>query len=213
MICKRKKTFGFLFLLLGTIASCSESSEQEDDYANWKSRNEDFFCEVYQKADSTIHADGNNEKWKIFRKWSLQEQFGSKKDNNIVAHVLEKSASLASPIYTDSVVVDIQGRLIPTAFDKDGYIFYSTFSGGERNLKSDLLITMSANGKLKSDDGKLNKVELDGLSTALQQMHAGDRWMVYVPYNLGYQGQNLTQPFVPAYSTLVFDVTLVCIKR
>lgn len=193
-------------LLLVTIASCSESSEQEDEYVNWRHRNETFFNEVYLKADSAIHVSGSQVEWKIIRNWSLLEQFGSKKDNNIVVHVLEKSQKTVSPLYTDSVVVDLQGHLIPTISDTEGYIFYSTFSGKERNLNSDLFLTMSANGKL-------NNVELDGLSTALQQMHVGDRWIVYVPYNLGYQGQGMTQPFVPAYSTLIFDVTLMRIKR
>ena len=193
-------------LLLATIASCSESSEQEDEYAHWKSRNETFFNEVYLKADSAIHASGNQEEWKIIRNWSLLEQFGTKKDNHIVVHVLEKSQKTVSPLYTDSVVVDLQGRLMPTAGNENGYIFYSTFSGKERDLASDLFLTLSA-------DGKLNNVELDGLSTALQQMHVGDRWMVYVPYNLGYQGQTMSQPSVPAYSTLVFDVTLMGIRH
>jgi peptidyl-prolyl cis-trans isomerase len=37
-------------------------------------------------------------------------------------------------------------------------------------------------------------------------MKAGDRWLIYIPYQLGYgpKGNN----GIPAYSTLVFDVTL-----
>ena len=55
---------------------------------------------------------------------------------------------------------------------------------------------------------------VDGFSTALQNMHIGDRWKVYVPYNLGYGTQdnknsNTGAVVVPAYSTLVFDITLV----
>ena len=95
------------FLLLGTLVSCSESSQQEDEYADWKGRNETFFNEVYLKADSTIHADGDCDEWKIIRKWSLQEQFGIQKDNNIVVHVLENSSKTVTPLYTDSVVVDL----------------------------------------------------------------------------------------------------------
>lgn len=40
----KKLIYGVLLLL--TIASCSESSEQEDEYANWKERN-DVFSKVY----------------------------------------------------------------------------------------------------------------------------------------------------------------------
>ena len=37
-------------------------------------------------------------------------------------------------------------------------------------------------------------------------MRAGDRWMIYIPYQLGYGAKNNNK--IPAYSTLVFDVTL-----
>ena len=47
---------------------------------------------------------------------------------------------------------------------------------------------------------------IDGFTTALMQMHEGDRWMVYIPYNLGYGTE--TTDNIPAYSTLVFDLTM-----
>lgn len=193
-----------LFFLVILFASCSESNENENVYANWKERNEAFFNKMYAKADSASHA-GSSE-WKIIRKWSLQEQFGIQKDNNIVVHVLESHAAEAMPLYTDSVVVDIQGCLMPTANDEDGYVFYSTFSQKKRDLKSDIFITISAKGML------VNR-EIDGLSTAVQNMHEGDRWKVYVPYNLAFQQQSIASPLIPAYSTLVFDITLVRIKH
>lgn len=154
-----------LFFLVILFASCSESNENENVYANWKERNEAFFNKMYAKADSASHA-GSSE-WKIIRKWSLQEQFGTQKDNNIVVTVLESHAAEAMPLYTDSVVVDIQGCLMPTANDEDGYVFYSTFSQKKRDLKSDIFITISAMGML------MNR-EIDGLSTAVQNMHEGD---------------------------------------
>lgn len=193
-----------LFFLVILFASCSESNENEDVYGNWKERNEAYFNQVYAKADSASHA-GSGE-WKIIRKWSLQEQFGTQKDNNIVVNVLESHATEAMPLYTDSVVVDIQGSLIPTACDEDGYVFYSTFSQKNRDLKSDIFITISAKGML------MNR-EIDGLSTAVQNMHEGDRWKVYVPYNLAFLQQGMSGPYIPAYSTLVFDITLVRIKH
>ena len=42
-------------------------------------------------------------------------------------------------------------------------------------------------------------------------MHIGDRWKVYIPYQLAYGKTN--NGTIPAYSTLVFDVTLVSYYR
>lgn len=201
IMCKRI-LLGVVVLL--SLVSCGESNNDEDVYANWKERNDNYFLQMYMKADSASHA--GNPDWKIIRKWSLLEQFNTRKEDHIVAHLLESHPDAKSPIYTDSVVVDIQGRLIPTTYDEKGYVFYSTFAADDRNLDSDLFATISAKGTLM-------KREVDGLSTALQQMHVGDRWLIYVPYNLALRQQKLDSPFIPAYSTLVFDVTLVRIKQ
>ena len=41
-------------------------------------------------------------------------------------------------------------------------------------------------------------------------MHIGDRWIVYVPYQLGYgTTDQSTNVVVPAYSMLIYDVRLV----
>ena len=45
-----------------------------------------------------------------------------------------------------------------------------------------------------------------GFSTALQYMHVGDNWLVYIPSALGYGSQ--AQSSIPAYSTLTFHVNL-----
>ncbi|MBO4730956.1 MAG: FKBP-type peptidyl-prolyl cis-trans isomerase, partial [Bacteroidaceae bacterium] len=46
---------------------------------------------------------------------------------------------------------------------------------------------------------------------AVQHMHIGDKWRIYIPQELGYKDANRTD--VPAYSTLVFDVELVQYAR
>ena len=40
-----------------------------------------------------------------------------------------------------------------------------------------------------------------------QEMRVGDRWMIYIPYNLGYG--NRTSGPIPAFSTLIFEVELL----
>lgn len=55
---------------------------------------------------------------------------------------------------------------------------------------------------------RLNEV-IEGWQIALQQMHTGDHWIVYIPYTVGY-GTRTSGP-IPAYSTLIFEVQLLSI--
>lgn len=48
---------------------------------------------------------------------------------------------------------------------------------------------------------------IDGWQLALQRMHIGDRWIIYIPYTMGY-GNRASGP-IPAFSTLIFEVELL----
>lgn len=48
---------------------------------------------------------------------------------------------------------------------------------------------------------------IDGWIVAMQQMHVGDRWEVYIPYEMGYGLSN--QPGIPGGSTLIFEIELI----
>ncbi len=48
---------------------------------------------------------------------------------------------------------------------------------------------------------------IQGWIIALQQMHVGDRWEIYLPAEMGYG--RLSQPGIPAGSTLIFDIELL----
>lgn len=55
---------------------------------------------------------------------------------------------------------------------------------------------------------RLNQV-IEGWQQALRKMHVGDRWLIYIPYTLGY-GSRSSGP-IPGFSTLVFEVELLSI--
>ena len=51
---------------------------------------------------------------------------------------------------------------------------------------------------------------IEGWIIAMQQMHIGDRWEVYIPAELGYG--KFSQPSIPGGSTLIFDIELLAIN-
>lgn len=55
---------------------------------------------------------------------------------------------------------------------------------------------------------RLNEV-ISGWQIALQRMHTGDHWIVYIPQAMGY-GTRPSGP-IPACSTLIFEVKLLSI--
>lgn len=88
----------------------------------------------------------------------------------------------ASPLATDKVTVHYTGKLI------DGTIFDSSVQRGQPT-------TFNVNGVIR------------GWSEALQLMHEGDKWMLYIPQELGYgaSGNN----GIPPFAALVFEVELI----
>ena len=52
---------------------------------------------------------------------------------------------------------------------------------------------------------------IKGWTEALQLMCAGDKWVVYIPWNLAY-GEGGRPPKIPGYAPLVFDMELIKVK-
>ena len=51
---------------------------------------------------------------------------------------------------------------------------------------------------------------IQGWVIALQQMHVGDRWELYLPAEMAYG--RFSQPGIPGGSTLIFDVELIAVN-
>ena len=47
---------------------------------------------------------------------------------------------------------------------------------------------------------------IEGVSTAVMQMHIGDFWKLYVPYQLAYGSNEKNN--IPSYSALIFEINL-----
>ena len=196
-------------LIMSTLFSCSDSnSDNQNEYENWKSRNEAYFSSVRKAAlDSIATAKaafgdnwGEHTAWRTYLSYSLNPAASTNTaTDSIFVEILKDGSGSGAPISTDSVRVFYLGRLIPTDIHPEGYIFDHS---GQSNLPDRIFNHVTG---VPTTFMVGNTVR--GLATALQYMHIGDMWRVYVPYTLAYDSEQRTG--IPAYSTLVFDIELV----
>jgi FKBP-type peptidyl-prolyl cis-trans isomerase FklB len=194
---KQLKTMAYVLLpLLGGSwagVSCSEEEAEASEYDNWQARNEVYFATL---ADSLR---GNPSQWQHIKSYAFDDAAEVSSTNYIYAKVIEKGTGTECPAFTDSVRVIYKGRLIPSATWPEGRVFSST-----------------VNDQFSAATGYTTKGVVghfvEGFTTALQLMHCGDYWRIYVPYQLGYgeTAQEVADVVnIPAYSVLIFDLQLV----
>lgn len=94
-----------------------------------------------------------------------------------------KSGTGKTPLATNEVTVHYAGTLI------DGTEFDSSIKRGEPT-------TFPVNGVIA------------GWTEALQLMKEGDKWLLYIPYNLAY-GERGAGGQIPPFATLIFEVELL----
>lgn len=176
-----------LFPLLGMVSSCSEDDSTTDEFANWQERN-----------TATTEQWAANSSLKKIRVYTQDEATAGRISDYIYVQVLETGDGTESPLYTDTVRVAYRGRLIPTTNYASGYVFDETYLG-DFSWHTAGMSTMSIGG------GSTGVVS--GFATALMNMHKGDRLLVYIPYQLGYNTSS--QGSVTAYSNLIFDIALL----
>ena len=200
---------GGMMLSAGLFTSCTENDDTVEEYANWQSKNETYWDNLYTTTQQKIK--GGDTSWKIILNYTFQNQkqtTGSaltyRPENYIIAHVEQAGTGTTSPLYSDSVSMHYMGRLIPSTTYTSGLIFDKSWSSNTFNAA-----TSRPNHSYigLSYDSKGKPISLvDGFTTALMSMHRGDHWTVYIPYQLGYGEKN--SGVVPAYSTLIFDLRL-----
>ena len=196
----KKYNILYLALMLLTavcgLTACSEDDNTVDEFADWQQKNDTYFESVYAQAKA--NADG---KWLILPSWTVNDSIAAlSPTSNVVAHVITEGTGSSCPIYTDPVQVHYRGRVIPSTSYPEGWVFDQSFTGNYNTA----LMTPS---KFAVSGTNV------GFATALQYMKIGDRWEVYIPYDLGYGESDYqassSSTTIPGGSTLIFDVTLV----
>lgn len=179
-----------LLIVSGGLVACSESNDDSDgeEFANWQACNELYFASL---EDSLAHG---GKVWKKLKTYTKDENSQGKQTDYVYVKVLEAGIGTTSPLYSDSVRIAYRGRLIPSVTYPEGFVFDQTYTG-LFDLQTTAVVDNVVSGFV------------DGFTTALQHMHKGDRWRVYIPHTLGYG--TVSNKSIPAYSVLVFDLALI----
>ncbi len=183
-----KILFTLILSVLFGLTSCEETTDV-GEFDNWQSRNTQFIDSIAGVARANTYGD-----WKVILADGLDpmKQWGN--DCYVYCQVIEEGSGTEHPLFTDSVVVNYSGRLMPSATYPDGFLFDSSYSG-DFNPSFNVPVGLPLSGTVP------------GFCTAVQDMVDGDRWKVYIPYQLGY-GEKVSAS-IPACSTLIFDINLV----
>ncbi|WP_455673419.1 FKBP-type peptidyl-prolyl cis-trans isomerase [Phocaeicola sp.] len=177
---------GLLFVTSFTIVSCSETDGVEDPYANWAERNQKYIDSI-----ATV-AKANPSEWKKIHTYKFNPpSLGMEGDvNDYVYCKIIESGDGASPLFTDTVAINYRGKLI------NGTVFDQSYQGA---LNTEVAVPY------KGVTGSF----VVGFTTALMEMKVGDRWEVYIPYDLGYGTGDYNS--IPGFSTMIFDLDLAAV--
>lgn len=205
----------FVLLLVGcglAVTACSSDETTDSVYENWAARNSAAFSDTLSMARTAIaqakaqYGDAWTEHtpWRVFGNYTLGTGGKPTANDSLVVRVVNTQLSAAEalkaprPLYTDTVRVAYMGRLMPTSANPAGKVFdYS----GPSKLESDVF-----NPSLGTASKFAVSNLVVGFTTALQQMHVGDRWRIFIPAKSGYG--NAAQTSIPAGSMLIFDLQL-----
>jgi len=167
-----------LLMMLLSFTSCNESTAVSQ-YDNWQQRNQTYLDSLQNVVDSKSNPN-------LFVVTAMS--------NSKLKIYAEKVAGYVEtggrPLDTDTVQVYYRGKLI------NGEVFDQNFSETNPNPNFDIPFKTAVNGGV-----------IAGWTEVLRLMKKGERWMVYIPYQLAYGTAG--SGAILGYSTLIFDMNLV----
>jgi FKBP-type peptidyl-prolyl cis-trans isomerase FklB len=175
----------FLFLSVG-FAACDEV-EEVGEYDNWEPRNTAFIDSIHAlAADRLLPLNAAQEE---ADKFEPGEMFGLETTASTTAgkqyvycKKIVKNTAGAVPVYTNTVETHYYGTLIT------GDSFQGTFEGYAATDRG--VLDPETKAPTAFDSPTAYSVSGaywgTGWVSALQYMHVGERWMLYIPYQSGY---------------------------
>ena len=201
-----------IFLALPMLTACSEEETPDLDYYNWAQRNTTYFTETLSEAKAAVSAakaaygaDWENHcDWRVYRTYLKSSNSDFATTDSVCVKIVERGQGSGCPLYTDSVRVNYIGRTMPTLNYPEGRVFDHSglYSAPEEVFNPDFA----------QPTGLLVSNTVDGFTTVLQHMHIGDRWVVYMPAEMGYGSSDISD-IIRGGSTLIFDLQLVAYCR
>lgn len=116
-------------------------------------------------------------------------------------------------------ITDGKTGLIPT-FEKTVKVLYTgwykndwtkgdTYTDSDGNRITNKIIFDSTTDR-NNIPGELSPSNVvDGFATALQHMEVGDKWEIWIPWQLGYGATENRNAGIKAYTTLVFEIEMM----
>ena len=174
-----------LSLLLLSYTSCSDDSEEVNEFDNWVEQN-----------DAVISQWASSNSYQKIKSYTKDQTVAGKNSDYIYVRVVESGVGTESPIFNDTIRVAYRLRYIPTKSYPDGILVGETYIG-DFSWKT-----------INVSNFALNNSLIDGFSTAVMNMHAGDRWIVNIPYPLAYGNPSVNDGILDG-SNLIYDLALV----
>lgn len=187
-----------LFVVAVLVAATACSKSEDDSAERWRTANDAAFAAIKRDAAYTeIKSPGH--------------------EGSIYYKELKKGTGTKPILFTSTVSLYARGWFVADYPDnkyiRRGAVFQSWLEADGVPFTT----LVSSVGEVPKDYRAHTLTK--GVRVALQYMHEGDRWEVWVPYTLGL-GENDGSLFVnvmpsssatkiPAYSTLVFEIEVV----
>ena len=206
---KKRLFYIWTFVLaLCAFVACKDEDDTYDPYANWPARNAEYFAQIAAEARDSIsraksqHGDQWEAhcNWRMFKSTTKSPNTPGALTDSICVYIEQRGTGRGCPTWSDTVRVNYRGYLMPTQnlvngeWKEERTVFSQSFIG-ELNAQIAVPAQMAVSSAVA------------GFATALQYMHVGDIWWIYIPSELAYGSQ--ASGSVQPYSTLTFYTNLV----